>query len=121
MYQRHNTGQAGEKLAAAYLEERGYLILEKNYRTRWGEIDLITRKEDTIHFFEVKTRYSLSHGHPYEAISQRKQRNIKRAAFAYLLKSKPKYSALAIGVVGIMLNYSSDTPLIQYIPNIGWI
>lgn len=120
MYQRHQTGQHGEQLAAAYLLKNGYTIIETNYRTRWGEIDIITRVGSTIHFFEVKTRYSTRHGHPFEAVSQRKRLKIQRAAWAYLLAVKPTYSALAIGVVGIQLTRDSQAPVIQHIGNIGW-
>lgn len=120
MYQRHATGQTGENLAATYLLQQGYIIVERNYRTRWGEIDTIARSGDTIHFFEVKTRYSSEYGHPFEAVSYRKRRNIQRAAWAYLLKYKPVYKALAIGVVGIQLHRGSAKPIIQHIANIGW-
>lgn len=120
MYQRHITGQTGEDLAATYLLRLGYVIIERNYRTRWGEIDTIARSGDTIHFFEVKTRYSSEYGHPFEAVSYRKRRNIQRAAWAYLLKYKPAYKALAIGVVGIQLHRGSAKPIIQHIANIGW-
>lgn len=121
MYQRHVTGQTGENLAATYLLELGYIIVERNYRTRWGEIDIIARSGNTIHFFEVKTRYSSEHGHPFEAVSHRKRRNIQRAAWAYLLKYKPSYKGLSIGVVGIQLHRGSTKPTIQHIDNIGWI
>lgn len=120
MYQRHATGQTGENLAATYLLKQGYVITERNYRTRWGEIDIIARNGYTIYFFEVKTRYSSEYGHPFEAVSYRKRRNIQRAAWAYLLKYKPTYKALAIGVVGIQLNRGSTKPIIQHIANIGW-
>ncbi len=121
MYQRHITGQTGENLAATYLLRLGYTIIERNYRTRWGEIDAIARKDSTIHFFEVKTRYSSEYGHPFEAVSYRKRRNIQRAAWAYLLKHKPMYEALAIGVVGIQMQRGSEKPIIQHIANIGWL
>lgn len=121
MYQRHITGQTGEALAATYLHTHGYVIVECNYRTRWGEIDIIARAEQTIYFFEVKTRYSKQHGHPFEAVSYRKRRNIQKAAWAYLLKSKPTYIGLAIGVVGVQLYRGSAEPIISHIANIGWL
>lgn len=121
MYQRHITGQAGEELAVNYLCNQGYSILERNYRTRWGEIDIVAKDKDTMYFFEVKTRHSNQYGHPFEAVSYRKRRAIQRAAWAYLLKHKPTYHGLALGVVGVQLYRGSSQPHISHIPNIGWL
>lgn len=67
-------GKAGEERAALYLKRQcGYRILQRNYRTRLGEIDIIARDCDTIVFVEVKTRRSLCYGYPAEAVAQHKQ------------------------------------------------
>ncbi|MEW6515801.1 MAG: YraN family protein [candidate division FCPU426 bacterium] len=79
-----SSGLAGEKAAAEYLLRHGYSILEKNYRTPWGEIDLIAKQEDCLCFIEVKNRRQGVYGHPLEAVSALKQKRITRAAQAYL-------------------------------------
>lgn len=71
-------GQWGEQRAADYLKAQGYRIVERNYRCRIGEIDLIAYKEGVLSFVEVKTRRSLNYGLPCEAIGIRKQRRMAR-------------------------------------------
>ena len=73
-----------ERLAAAYLSERGLEILEYNYRTARGEIDLIAREKDTLVFVEVKYRRDARMGYPQEAVTPAKQRKIRQVAGAYL-------------------------------------
>ncbi len=77
-------GRSGEDCALHYLKEKGYLILEKNFRTRLGEIDIIAKDNRTICFIEVKTRTSSRFGHPLEAITLSKQAKIVRLAMVYL-------------------------------------
>lgn len=76
----------GEKAVKTLLEEKGYRILETNYRTRHGEIDIIASMERTLVFVEVKTRSSISCGIPEEAVDYRKQRRIRKVAVEYLSK-----------------------------------
>jgi putative endonuclease len=79
------TGTRYESFAAEYLAERGYTLLEKNYRIRMGEIDLILRAPDqTLVFCEVKYRRSDRCGSPVEAVDRKKQRIISRVASFYL-------------------------------------
>ena len=78
-------GRQGEAAAAAYLKERcRYTLLEKNYRSRLGEIDIIARDGQTIVFIEVKTRRTALYGRPSEAVESRKQRKIALVAASYL-------------------------------------
>lgn len=77
-------GKQGESWAAAYLEGQGYVILERNYSLRLGEIDIIARDGDELVFVEVKSRRSVRFGVPEEAVTRRKQRRISRVALAYL-------------------------------------
>ena len=78
-------GKAGEERAALYLKRQcGYRILQRNYRTRLGEIDIIARDCDTIVFVEVKTRRSLCYGYPAEAVAQHKQFKLKITAQSYM-------------------------------------
>ncbi|MFA5995966.1 MAG: YraN family protein [Patescibacteria group bacterium] len=103
MYQQHQTGHDGEHLATNYLKEKGYNILDTNFFVRWGEIDIIAQKNNTIYFFEVKTRKTLRYGHPFHAISRRKIQKIKGVASVYLSRHSLSYQALAVGVIGIIM------------------
>lgn len=78
-----SVGAGYEQMAADYLESRGHRILERNYRNRYGEIDIISREEDTIVFHEVKFRNSAACGSPLEAVNHQKQKKISRVALYY--------------------------------------
>jgi putative endonuclease len=77
-------GDLGEKLAEDYLIKRGYCLIERNYRNRFGEMDLIACEGSSICFVEVKTRLSEDYGTPFEAVSWRKQKKLKNLALSYL-------------------------------------
>lgn len=83
---RSDLGRFGEDLAAAQLKREGYHILARNYRNRFGEIDIIAREGRTLCFVEVRTRTEIWHGHPFESISPVKQRTIIRTAQGYLTR-----------------------------------
>ncbi len=85
-----------------YLTRRGYRLVERNYRTRRGEIDLILRKRDTLIFVEVKLRRSLDFGDPLEAVTPHKQHTLRRLAEYYLADRKPDFDTLRFDVVGIL-------------------
>lgn len=74
------TGNIGEQLASRFLEERGYEVLERNYRYKKAEIDIIAKKEKLLLFVEVKTRTSTLYGEPEESINQSKINLILSAA-----------------------------------------
>jgi len=80
-------GDFGENLAANFLQKKGFFLLEKNFLTRGGEIDLIFEKDKKIIFVEVKTRKNENFGHPLENISPAKIEKMKIAAFAFLEKN----------------------------------
>ncbi|NTW63699.1 MAG: YraN family protein [Chlorobiaceae bacterium] len=80
----HILGIQGEQIAAEYLSKRGYRIIRRNYRYRRNEIDIIAKKHSTLCFVEVKTRASLEKGHPAEAVTLKKQKEIIKAAKSYL-------------------------------------
>lgn len=83
---RKHVGRAGEEFAARFVESRGLEILERNYRIREGEIDIVARDDRIIVFIEVKTRLSDTCGLPIEAIDEKKQEKIKEIAELYLIK-----------------------------------
>ncbi|QHT69010.1 YraN family protein [Rhodocytophaga rosea] len=74
------TGNTGEKMASKFLEEKGYEVLERNYRYKKAEIDIIAKKENVLVFVEVKTRKSKLYGEPEEAVNQSKINLILLAA-----------------------------------------
>lgn len=98
-----STGTIGEQYAVQYLQKLGYTILERNFRTRLGELDIIAQKNNILYFCEVKTRIGDLHGKPYEAVGQRKMMHIKRVATAYILQKAAKNSKLSIQVISIIL------------------
>jgi len=81
---RRQYGQSGEAVAVRHLERQGYTILERNYRTRLGEIDIIAEDGGVLVFVEVKARRSWRHGNPKYALTPAKQRKISMAALIYL-------------------------------------
>lgn len=83
-------GFYGERLAGEYLSEQGYVIVERNYRCRYGEIDLIAYDGAELVFIEVKTRRSLYYGTLAESIDKRKQKKIYFLADFYLQRQKLK-------------------------------
>lgn len=81
-------GTLKEDIAAEYLVNLGYTILERNFHTRFGEIDIIAKHSDTIVFIEVKYRKNSLYGYPEEAITLKKQHSIKNAALYYMSKNR---------------------------------
>ncbi len=77
-------GRHGEDIAWEYLKSRGYRILERNYRCRYGEIDLVAKDGETIVFIEVKSRRTAAFGDPEESVSLAKQKKISTVALYYL-------------------------------------
>ncbi len=94
-------GKAGEDRAAQFLSRRGYRILERNYRTRNGEIDLIALHEGTVVFVEVKTRTSDAYGAPELAVTPRKQQRMIKAALGYIKYQKLHQVPCRFDVVAI--------------------
>jgi putative endonuclease len=80
MAQHINTGITGEQLASRFLEQAGYTVVEKNYRYKKAEIDIVAKKDNVLVFVEVKTRSSKSFGEPEEAVNQSKINLILSAA-----------------------------------------
>ncbi|MBZ4643608.1 MAG: putative endonuclease [Deferribacteres bacterium] len=80
-------GRKGEDLALEYLEKNGFVIIEKNFRSRFGEIDLIVKDGQTIVFVEVKYRLSENYGSPKEAVTNEKIKKIIRTAQYFITKN----------------------------------
>ena len=98
-----NTGQKGEAIAERYLTKLGYEILERNYRSRFGELDLVARHKGVIIFIEVKTRTTIRKGLPCEAVNKEKQYRIRRMARYYLMTTGQSGEACRMDVIEIIL------------------
>ena len=81
-------GKFGQKIAAEFLQKRGYIILAENFLTRFGEIDLVAQSGPQIVFVEVKTRLSQKFGLPEEAIDANKKEKLLQAGLEYLAKNQ---------------------------------
>ena len=104
---RRRLGAAGERLAAAHLERLGYRIVDRNHRTRWGELDLVAYGGDTLVFVEVKTRRASARaGSPFEAVGARKQTQVRRIAAGWLTQvtDRPHAENLRFDVVGVTVD-----------------
>ena len=98
-----NTGHYGEKIAASYLKGLGYAIIERNFRQRFGEIDIIAEDGEVLVFIEVKTRKSDLFGSPFEAVDSRKQKKMSRVALTYLNRCGRTDQAARFDVVAVLL------------------
>lgn len=106
------TGRLGEDLAASHLQQQGYVILARNVRFPFGEIDIIAQDGETLVFVEVKTRRSQCFGSPLEAITPRKQQQLIKLAQAYL---QGQERPVRFDVVAVMLAKKSVT--VEVLPN----
>ncbi|MFA6081773.1 MAG: YraN family protein [Patescibacteria group bacterium] len=102
LYQK-NLGKIGEDLSFDYLKSHGFFVLEKNFTSKFGEIDIIAKKDLSLYFIEVKTRSNLNYGEPFEAIDKRKIYHIKKAAQYYLLKNNYNEYKLKVAVFSILI------------------
>lgn len=101
-------GGRGEALAWNFLRKQGYTLLEKNYRTRFGEIDVIARKQGTLVFLEVKTRRHHHFGTPEEAVDWRKRRKLTQVAQAFLQTRGLENQAARFDVLAVSWDGASE-------------
>ena len=94
-------GERGEALAWNFLKKHGYRLLEKNFRTRLGEMDVIAEKDGTIVFIEVKTRRHHHFGTPEEAVDWRKRRKLVQVAQAFLQSKRLEDRAARFDVLSV--------------------
>lgn len=117
----YRSGKAGEGIAAEYLKKKGYEIVEQNFRTRYGELDLVCTKGKRLIFVEVKLKIGEDYGKPEEMISENKVRKIMRTAESYLVMRRKivrKYEGLRIDVVAIVMGEGGETTRISHYENI---
>ncbi len=95
-------GDIGENKAVKYLTDKGYEILETNYKNKLGEIDIIAKDDTRIVFVEVKARATAKYGYPREAVNEYKQRKIRMVAESYLKSKRLLNSYIRFDVIEIL-------------------
>jgi len=115
---RHRLGRAGERLAAEHLERRGFAILARNHRTRWGEIDLIAADERRIVFCEVKTRRAGLAG-PFDGLREAQCRRLRRMAAAWLQErtDRPRTPELRFDAIGVTIDARGRLVALEHLEN----
>lgn len=107
-------GKTGEELAVNFLKTKGYKVIERNYKAKIGEIDIIALDKDTYCFIEVKTRYSNKFGLPEESILQSKQNQISKTALHFLKENSLLDKKARFDVVSVLCT-SLDEPEVNLI------
>jgi len=121
-------GRVGEEAAEEFLRKKGYQILERNFRTKFGEIDIIAKQhlrgERSSHlggvliFVEVKTKSGEEFGEPWEMVDERKVGQVRRMAELYLMKKRLGEAACRIDVVGVWLDIEGEVEKIEHWENV---
>jgi putative endonuclease len=104
---RRHFGQLGEQLAAEHLVRRGFRIVERNYRTRWGELDIVAFDGRTLAFCEVKTRRLTAAGRsPFEAVRTRKRARVRKMAGSWLIArtDRPYADVVRFDAIGVIFD-----------------
>lgn len=115
-------GRWGEKVAAHFLEAKGYVIVERNWRTGRGELDLVAQDGSTLVFVEVKTRRGQEYGTPEESITPRKQEKLLELVQNYLTNHQLGEAEWRVDVVAIELDKGGKLLRCDHIPDalLGW-
>ena len=110
---RHQLGALGERLAAEHLLRRGFTILERNYRTRWGELDIVAYDGVTLAFVEVKTRRGAAGRTPFESLHARKRDQVRRMAASWLNQRADRPFARALRFDAIAVTFDPSGRLLS--------
>ena len=102
-------GKRGEDIAVSYLKRLKYKIIERNYSCRFGEIDIIGKDKKTLSFIEVKTRSSMTYGHPYQVVNKKKQHQISKVALNYLNQNNLHGVDARFDVVAVQISPKGQT------------
>jgi len=116
-YQR-KIGDKGEQIAADYLEDNGYQLLDKNFITRYGELDLVAVDTGTVVFVEVKTRTSTTFGLPESSVTPTKMARIQNAGLLWLQAHPEAPGDWRIDVIAIMIDHQGGILDIQHFINV---
>ncbi|HEX9090881.1 MAG TPA: YraN family protein [Anaerolineales bacterium] len=111
-------GRMGESIAISFLEKQGYTILEKNYRTPYGEIDVISKLAESIIFVEVKTRASSTLGPPEISVTRRKAEHMRCAAEYYIQQHPELNNDWRVDVIAIQMQTGDQPARIEHFENV---
>lgn len=115
---RHVLGELGEELAAKHLVRRGFEIVERNYRTRWGELDIVAFDGHTLAFVEVKTRrLRPGHGNPFDALRTLKRNRVRKMAGRWLIErqERPYAELLRFDAIGVTFDLAGRLLSIEHL------
>jgi putative endonuclease len=112
-------GRYGERKACTYLKKQGYRILEKNFRCKAGEVDIIAADHETLVFVEVKTRSSDQFGTPQEAVTPEKLRTLKEAAHYYMQETSAPPTQVRYDILALTIDQNTKVKNIEHIKNVG--
>lgn len=102
MFNHINLGKSGESIACKYLQDKGHVVLEQNFRFSHKEIDIISLDKDILVFTEIKARRNYAFGYPEEAVTPKKQGFLKIAAEQYCF-NKPQYTKIRFDVISLII------------------
>ena len=108
-------GSFGEALARDYLISKGYKILNMNFRNKFGEIDIICKKNNLLIFCEIKSRYSNSFGSPIESITCYKQKQIIKVSELYLISKKYYNFNVRYDIIEVIFNTITSSHIINHV------
>jgi len=110
-------GRVGEKAAEDFIVKKGYQVLERNFRTRFGEIDLIVQKAEVVIFVEVKTKTGDSFGEPWEMVGSRKLEQVRKMGEVWNMKNNWEGQCW-IDVVGVWLDRDGQVEKVEHWENV---
>jgi len=108
-------GEEGERIAATWLAQRGWRILDRRFRNGHRDLDLVVEREGVVAFVEVKARRGKDFGHPVEAVNWRKQRELTRSAAVWIARYGSGEQTFRFDVVGVLM--SEQGALVRHIEN----
>jgi putative endonuclease len=108
-------GEAGERVAEAWLAQRGWTILDRRFRSGHRDLDLVAEREGTVAFVEVKARTGKDFGQPAEAVNWRKQRELSRSASVWIARFGRREQTFRFDVVGVLID--GERVRVQHIEN----
>lgn len=120
-------GQLGEQIASGYLQNRGFRVIERNFRKKWGELDIVVKKDGVLHFVEVKSGSFHTHVpeegkeayHPEDHMHYHKKTRMKRIIQTYLLEKKiPMQKEWTIDLVVVHINTDTKKAQVRILENI---
>ncbi|MDO8212802.1 YraN family protein [Conexibacter sp. CPCC 206217] len=117
---RHHLGRLGERIAAEHLERRGFVVLARNYRTRWGELDIVAHDGERTVFCEVKTRRLGSSSTPLEGFREAQQQRVRKMAVGWLQEhpDRPHTAELRFDAVGVTIDATGRLAALEHLEGV---